>query len=537
MKPRVYVYLFLISLGIVGAVTYFQRSPGYMDADYYYAGGLRLASGSGLSEPFLWNFLDNPVGLPHPSNAYWMPLASLLAAVGMKFTDLLNFNGARLLFLLFAASIPPLTAALSYSFSQRKESAVLAGLLAAIPAFYLSYMSTTDTFGVYMFLGASWFLIAGKKIPFRILNLDGDAAPLLMGVLAGFLHLARADGIIWLFLSFLAVIYQARSGQDVEPDRRLRSYSVRLLLCLCGYLLIMGPWMLRNLAVFGTPLSPGGWRVLWLKDYDELYSYPASMLTPARWWASGWTEILRSQLWSLGQNLQSAFAVQGEIFLTPLILLGLWKYRRDSRITLGVIAWLLTLIMMTFVFPHAGWRGGFFHSGAAVQPLLWAVAPFGLDVFVDWGVRVRRWHPIQATTVFRGGLLGLAIMLAVLVVQKRVIGNDIANPIWDQGGKAYAALDTKLDSLGAGPDDVVLVNNPPGYFVASGRQAIAIPNGGETTLLEVARRYDAKYLLIEKNHVVGLAGFYDTPEDRPGWHYLADSSGTFIYEAIDDHQP
>ena len=537
MKPRVYVFLFLISLAIVGTVTFFQKNPGYMDADYYYAGGLRLATGSGLSEPFLWNYLDNPVGLPHPSNAYWMPLASLLAAVGMKFTNFINFNGARLPFLLISAGIPPLTAALSYSFSQRKESAVLAGLLAAVPAFYLSYMSTTDTFGVYMFLGVSWFLIAGKKIPFRILGLEGEAAPFLMGILAGFLHLARADGIIWLFLSFVAVIYQKRSGQNIEIKHRLRSYFVGFFLCLSGYLLVMGPWMLRNLAVFGTPLSPGGWRVLWLTNYDELYSYPASLLTPARWWASGWIEILRSQLWSLSQNLQSAFAVQGEIFLAPLILLGLWRCRNDSRISLGMLAWLLTLIMMTFVFPHAGWRGGFFHSGAAVQPLFWAVAPFGLDVFVDWGVRVRRWHPLQAKTVFRAGLLGLAVMLAFLVVQKRVIGNDIANPAWNQGGKAYAALETELESLGAGPDDVVLVNNPPGYYVASGRPAIAIPNGGEATLLEVSKRYDASYLLIEKNHVVGLAGFYDTPGDKPGWHYLADSDGTFIYKVIDDYQP
>jgi hypothetical protein len=438
---------------------------------------------------------------------------------------------------LIAASVSPLTAALSYSISQRKESAILAGLLAAIPAFYLSYLGTTDTFGVYMFLGALWFLIAGKKLSFRMLNKEWNAAPLLLGVVAGFLHLARADGIIWLLISLAAVIYQNRSDNNVKVNHRLRSYGVGFASCILGYLLVMGPWMLRNLIVFGAPLSPGGWRVLWLTNYDELYAYPASVLTPARWWASGWTEIIRAQLWSLNQNLQSAFAVQGEIFLTPLILLGLWHSRSDSRIPLGVFAWFLTLIMMTFVFPHAGWRGGFFHSGAAVQPLFWAVAPFGLDIFVNWGVRVRRWHPIQARTVFRSGLLGLAIMLAVLVVQKRVIGGDIANPVWDQGVKAYIILEKKLESLGAGSDDIVLVNNPPGYFVASGRPAIAIPDGGEETLLAVSRRYGAKYLLIEKNHVVGLGELYDSPGDKPGWLYLADDDGTYIYKMIDDYQP
>ena len=44
-----------------------------MDAEYYYAGGIRLAEGDGFTENFLWNYLDNPVGLPHPAFTYWMP--------------------------------------------------------------------------------------------------------------------------------------------------------------------------------------------------------------------------------------------------------------------------------------------------------------------------------------------------------------------------------------------------------------------------------------------------------------------------------
>ena len=61
-------------------VSIFQDAPGYMDADYYYAIGLRLNRGYGFSEPFLWNYLDNPNGIPHPSNTYWMPLPSVLAS-------------------------------------------------------------------------------------------------------------------------------------------------------------------------------------------------------------------------------------------------------------------------------------------------------------------------------------------------------------------------------------------------------------------------------------------------------------------------
>jgi hypothetical protein len=82
LKPRIYLALWALGLALVLLAAAFQSVPGYMDAEYYYAGGLRLAEGSGFSEPFLWNYLNDPVGLPTPSHTYWMPLASILAALG-----------------------------------------------------------------------------------------------------------------------------------------------------------------------------------------------------------------------------------------------------------------------------------------------------------------------------------------------------------------------------------------------------------------------------------------------------------------------
>ena len=79
MKLRAYVILFLLGLFLAVGVASLQDLPGYMDSDYYFAGGLQLLQGNGFTEPFLWNYLDDPVGIPHPSHAYWFPLASILA--------------------------------------------------------------------------------------------------------------------------------------------------------------------------------------------------------------------------------------------------------------------------------------------------------------------------------------------------------------------------------------------------------------------------------------------------------------------------
>ena len=163
MKFTNYLLLFFLGLGVTSLVAIFQDSPGYMDADYYYAGGVRLAQGFGFSEPFLWNFLDDPQGLPHPSHTYWMPLPSILVMLGMALSGAENFAGGKLLYLIIAGFIPVITSALAFSLTGKKQHALLAGVLAAIPGFYLSYLGTTDAFGLYMVLGGLFLFLVGHQ--------------------------------------------------------------------------------------------------------------------------------------------------------------------------------------------------------------------------------------------------------------------------------------------------------------------------------------------------------------------------------------
>jgi hypothetical protein len=529
MNWRTYLFLYVIGLLAISLVAAFQNAPGYMDADYYYAGGVRLADGYGFTEAFLWNYLDDPTALPHPSHAYWMPLASIIAAIGMKLASSTEFWVAKLAFIFIGGMVSPLTASLAYAVTQRKDQAILAGLLGAVPGFYLSYLGTTDTFGIYMCLGALWFLLV--IVP-KSSQPASFSRALTLGIISGLFHLARADGILWIFMAGVAMIYQglrkaAQAGQKMDQPAD-RNWLPLVGLAL-GYLVVMGPWMARNLDAFGTPLSPGGNRMLWLTEYDELFSYPANLLTPERWLASGLPAIFRARWDALRQNLQSAMAVQGEIFLVPLILSGLWYWRKDLRVQLGLLAWALTLLVMTLVFPFAGWRGGFFHSGAAFQPLFWSVVPAGLDMFIGWGKRVRRWDPRQAGRVFGAGLVGLAILLSLLIAQKRVIGHSLAEPTWEQGLATYTRLEDALGKAGIEPGDVVMVNNAPGYYVANRRAALTIPNGGVETSLEVGKRYGADYLLLESNHPAGVNELYKHPTDLPGLRYLNSFEGTHIF--------
>ena len=550
MTAKLYAMLFLLGLGIPLVVAGYQSAPGYMDADYYFANGLRLAQDFGFSEPFIWNFLDDPQGIPHPMFTYWMPLAALLAAVGMKVSGMINFSGARLGLLLVAGCIPPLTAALAHTFTPQRWAVVLAGLLAALPGFYLAFLPTTDTFGLYMLLGALFFLAGNSAESIKTFERSNVRTlfgrPLLLGLLAGLMHLARADGLLWLGVGVIAVSGQrvAVSGWPLtitkQPSHRMffRSlftfHASRLMFLILGHLIVMSPWLVRNLTTFGTLLAPGGGRALWITAYDEIFAYPAAILTPMHWWAAGLGEIIRARLEALSQNLQTAFAVQGGIFLAPLIVAGTWRMRHDRRVRLGGLAWGMLFLGMTLVFPYPGARGGFFHAGAALQPLFWGLVPAGLESLLAWGDRQRGWNSRVARPILGGGLVGLTLLLTGLTTWSRVIGQNQSVPVWGEAEAAYLHLEQALQSLGANPEDIVVINNPPGYQVMTGRAAIVIPDGDEKTSLAVAQRYRGKYLLLEQNHPAGLDDLYRNPGDRPGLRYLKTDEGIHIFEVISD---
>jgi hypothetical protein len=129
MRRRQYAFLFVLALIVSTLVARFQSLPGYMDADYYFAGGIQVAVGKGFTEPYLWNYLDDPVSLPHPSHTYWMPLASIVSALGLWLTGQSTYAAGRLPFILLSACVPLLTAALAFRVSRQTNLAIVSGLL------------------------------------------------------------------------------------------------------------------------------------------------------------------------------------------------------------------------------------------------------------------------------------------------------------------------------------------------------------------------------------------------------------------------
>ncbi len=531
MTRKLTVSLFIAGLLIAIVAASLQSVPGYMDADYYYAGALRLAAGQGGLEPYLWNYLNAPERLPAVAFAYWMPLVSLVAAGGLLLVPGLGFLGARLGFILLAALVPPITAHLSFRLTARPELARLSGLLALFPGFYLSYQTTTDAFSISMVLGGLFFLLtfgeigwlSGKMIELRLF---------VLGLLAGLFHLARADGLLWLGgAGVVGLIWFAR--QRVSARTRWFRLVTMGGAVLLGYALVMAPWYLRNLREWGGLMPPGNSRAMWVTTYEETMIYPASLLTPQHWLSAGPGVHLLTRWDALVNHLQTALAVQGSIVLFPFILAGLWKLRDRTEVRLGVFLWLVTLAVMTLVFPLAGINGGFFHSGAAFQALFWAAAPLGIDALMSGYARWRHLSQPQSMVRFMSGVLVVTcVALSLVLYVQRVIGSEPGGWRLSASDRHYREVEQVLSNLGAQPGDAVLVNNPPGYWLASCRPAAVIPYGDEHMLLAAARQYEIRYVVLEVNNPHQLASLYHDGPSTTDLKHLADVGSTRIYQVM-----
>jgi hypothetical protein len=526
MPRRALLLFFFLGLIPPSVLAVFQPTPGYIDAAYYFGGGIQLATGRGFTEPYLWNYLDGAKSLPHPSHAYWMPLASMVSAFGMWLAGDVSYAAARLPFIMIAALAAPVTAELAYTFTKRRDLAAASALLAVFSIFHAPFVGVTDNYGLYMLFGGLYFLAAAKLME--------DSARgkfwFALGVLAGLLSLSRSDGLLWLGMTLLFALFLERQSSHVENYSVAKFLSIagrRASISLLGFLLVMFPWYARNVAVFGAPMAPSGGRALWLQNYSQTFIYPPELLTLESFLAHGWGNILADRLHALGVNLLAAWTAHGGIVLFPFIVAGVIYFRRDDRVRLAAIGWLVLFAVMTVLFPFAGPRGAFFHAGAAFQPMWWSLAPPGLDA-LSYALAKKRGVGSQLKSMLRSALVLSAILLTLYVSHLRLFTLG-----WGEGEAEYPAVERYLLDSGIAANVPVIVRNPPGYYISTGRPAVVIPHGGAQAILLVAEQFDAEYLILEPEAVTPeMKHLLEPPGRNPHFLYSGEVNDIRIYRIV-----
>jgi hypothetical protein len=506
---RTPIALYALALVVRLVVLIHFPDPAYPDSYYYVDVARNLAAGHGFTTDFVWIFAEvggklpaNPV-LPIPSNAHWMPLASI---VQVPFIWLLGPTAiaSALPFALIGAFAAPLAWAIARDAGSSELVARGAGVLVALPFLLLPFMAQPDNFSLYQPLvaGALWLTARGLR---------GDARGFaLAGLLVGFATLSRNDGVFVgavVGLAFLWDRWRAwRSG-----GARVPAIPVWAAVACAGlFIVVTAPWIARQLAVFGqiSPSTASG-KVLFIRTIGEWNS----ITTPATLdWLLG--QGLGSLLQSRVLGVIAAISIFSTlacavVFIVPVVI-GAWSRRRSvwfgPFLTYAAVLFAFSGLVSAVHVPG----GTFIHSAVALVPHAFVVMLEGVGVAVAWvAARRRRWHRDGAIRVFTTATVVAGALLAVIVMF--TVHGSWAVKRADRDAEA-AALATLAD-----PDARVMSIDASGTKYASGHGGVVSPNDPIDTIRQVADAYRIEWLIVERDSLVAALEPVLRGTDRPSW--------------------
>lgn len=482
-RMRAPLLFFLVALLVTGSLARgVVTRPTYTDAFYHVNAASRLAQGDGFVDDYLWNYLDAPDDLPAPSHRYWMPLTSMLAALGMAaFGAPGNYAAAQAPFILLAAGAGLVSFHLTRRLGGNTRSATIAGMLTAFGGFFAPRWGAIDTFAPYALIASLALLGLGESLSRQ----RGRARYwILTGCLAALGHLTRPEGLL-LLLTALCTALMSSASPGGRPRFR-REALEPLALVFISYLLLMLPWYLRNLAALAGVLPLGGLRGVWISDYNDLFLFtpppPLTSLSAEYIW-----RMIEVRWAAALHGVATFIAVEGLIALAPFMLIGWWRHRQHPLLRGFTILAIAIHLVMIVVFPLQGSRGGLFHAVAGLFPFWMALGVLGLNDAVDWAAARRRaWQAEEARLVFSVAALALGAGISLVVALSSRPSDD------PQQTSLYAGLRAALP-VGAR----VMINEPARLYYYLGLAGVSIPNESIAVVPLIAKRYDIDFLVLE----------------------------------------
>ena len=514
---RIPLVLYLLAVAVRAVLVAMFPDPAYPDSFYYVDVARAIAAGHGLNVDFVWifaevgNHLPNPAVLPIPSNAHWLPLASFIQA---PFIAILGPTAlaSALPGILIGSLVAPLTWLIARDAGARPLVGVAAGVLSAVPGAATVFLAQPENFALLHPLVAATLWLTAR-------GLKGDAKSFaIAGLLAGLATLARNDGILLAGAIGLVWIgdrlrsWRARRGRHAwsHVDDRPPIPVIAAVVAGGLFLLVMGPWWLRQLAVFGSisPTSSNG-AALWIRTISEWNSIAADP-SLSKFLDQGLPAIVASRFTGLVDALGNFAVMILSVVLIPFFLIGAIAKRHVRDYGPWFVYTFIAFAGATFLYPLHVPGGAFIHTAIGLAPHAAILSVEGVLMMVGWLARRRgTWDTRAAGTVFVWGIVALVIASAVIFTGPVQRG-------WDGSRQPRLALAAYLDSNAVPRDDRILSIDAGGMKYFTGHPGVVTPDDPIEVIESVARAYDTRWLVVERSDAARALGPV-LRGTRPSW--------------------
>ena len=444
----------LLSFRIASAFVVFQ--PGYTDAYYYADVAKRLAAGQGLTADFIWNFLEATGPLPVASHRFWMPLATVLQAIGIKGLPFLDvFHAAQAVEILIACAIPVVAYLAARSLGSSANAALVAAALAGLGGAFAPGWVSLDAFAPAAVIGAVFFLFYRRAAAGQVRF--GVAA----GLAVGLLFLARAEGALF----GLALLALLRS-----PGSRRAGLAGSATALVIG----LG-WLVRDLSLGSSPDLFV--RSALLVRYEDFFATVAPAAPPI-------DQLLAAKPAALVTNLVT-FVFAFGLLLVPGLVLAMRRATPEIRAFAALLV--LVYLVESLVFTLHSTRGSYFHSLAAFFP-------FGVALGVIGTVELLR-------TVERARVAALGGVTAALVVSAFALAQ------WD--ASFNPPYRDRVAAVGSIPPGPFLAIDAAAWRWIADRPVVVTPSDGVPASICAAATYGTSYIVLEPVHFSAYSALND----------------------------
>ena len=500
---RLYILLLVAGLLVRLGLALLAEHPGLFDPNHYYNLARNLAEGRGFVVDYIWQYHQKPAGVTHPVD-YWMPLAAVWPALSMRVLGIALLP-ALLPNILFSTALVALTGLIARVAGLSRRAQLMAmALILFLPDYVLGAVRTDTTAGYALFCGLALLCL------YR--GMQGRPWLLaLAGACGGLAQLTRLDGLLLLPALLIGALLLRRFGESQVPWRWLLALPL-------AWTLVISPWLWRNQQELGAfwPAGPGN--TPFLTHFEDQFSYiqEHSLESFLAW---GPVNILNNIVFHALANLKVMVTTQGFALPLPALLgLGAWlrqRHRSRRQLLWAPLLFLLALYgVYSVVIPFGSMGGSFKKSWLALIPFLAVAGAWALDAYL----RPRRMGQVAAIFI-----AGFMLMQAIELVRYEY--TQVAVQL-EEKRKVSAIMDSLGDQNGDG--EVILMTDAPFFMNWLGYRTIVIPNDDRDTILMVARRYAADFILMPALRDA-LWPLYDGSESDDRFPLLGRTSFSRLY--------